>query len=79
MTTLDTSPPLDADATTRIREIVGVFLCCARAINNTMFMALSNIALQQASATEALVEKHKVPWMRLWLWLTRPLYTCALR
>jgi len=52
MTTLDTSPPLDAAASTQIREIVGVFLYYARAINNTMLVALGTIASQQASATE---------------------------
>jgi len=52
MTTLDTSPPLDAAASTRIREIVGVFLYYARAIDNTMLAALGTIASQQASATE---------------------------
>jgi len=52
-TTLDTSPPLDAIASTRIREIVGVFLCYARTIDNTMLVPLGTIALQQASATEA--------------------------
>jgi len=53
MTALDTSPPLDADATTRIHAIVGVFPHCARTINNTMLVALGTVALQQASATEA--------------------------
>mgnify|MGYP000691396941 CR=1 FL=1 len=53
MTTLDTSPPLDSPASTRIREIVGVFLYYARAIDNTMLVALGTIALQQASATES--------------------------
>ena len=52
MTTLDTSPSLDATASTRIREIVGVFLYYARAIDNTMLVALGTIASQQASATE---------------------------
>jgi len=52
MATLDTSPPLDSAASTRIREIVGVFLYYARAINNTMLVALGTIASQQASATE---------------------------
>jgi len=31
---------------------VGVFLCYARAIDNTMLVALGTIASQQASATE---------------------------
>jgi len=53
MTTLDTSPPLDVAITTRIREIVGVFLYYARAIDNTMLVALGTIASQQVSATEA--------------------------
>jgi len=52
MTTLDTSPPLDAEATTRVREIVGVFLYYARAIDNTMLVALGTIASQQSAATE---------------------------
>jgi len=53
MTSLDTSPPLDATASTRIREIVGVFLCYARAIDNIMLVALGTVASQQVSATEA--------------------------
>ena len=53
LTTVDSSPFLDADATTRIREIVGVFLYYARAIDNTMLVALGTIASQQASATQA--------------------------
>jgi len=52
LTTLDTSPPLDAAASTRIQEIVGIFLYYAHAINNTMLVALGTIASQQASATE---------------------------
>jgi len=52
MTTLDSSPPLDAAASTRIQEIVDVFLYYARAIDNTMLVALGTIASQQASATE---------------------------
>jgi len=52
MTTLDTSPPLDAAASTRIQEIVGMFLYYVQAIDNTMLVALNAIALQQASATE---------------------------
>jgi len=52
MTTVDTSPPLDATASTWIQEIVGLFLCYARAIDNTMLVALGTIASQQASATE---------------------------
>jgi len=44
MITLDTSPPLDAATSTWIPEIMGVFLCYARAIDNTMLVALGTIA-----------------------------------
>jgi len=53
MTTLDTSPPLDAAASTGIRKIVGMFLYYAHAFNNTMLVALGTMASQQASATDA--------------------------
>jgi len=51
LTTQDNTPPLDTAAVKRVREIVGVFLYYARAIDNTMLPALSTIASQQAAAT----------------------------
>ena len=53
LTDLDTSPPLTGDAITRLREVVGVFLYYARAIDNTMLVALGSIAAHQAKGTQA--------------------------
>jgi hypothetical protein len=50
----DLSPPLDAQHKTSIQEIIGVFLYCARAVNNTMLPALGSTATthQQATSTQ---------------------------
>ena len=53
MTNPDTSTKLDKAASTTIREVVGVFLYYARAIDNTMLVALGTIASQQSNSTEA--------------------------
>lgn len=56
MTNPDKSPLLDAKAITTIREIVGVFLYYARAIDNTMLVALGSLAAQQSKGTEATMD-----------------------
>ena len=55
-TSPDLSDPLPTKEITTIREIVGVFLYYARAVDNTMLCALSTIAAQQSTATEATAE-----------------------
>lgn len=49
----DTSPPLDAAGTTRIQQIVGVFLYYARAVDPTMLMAMNKFGTVQAKPTQA--------------------------
>ena len=53
MTKPDNTPSLDKKAITTIRELVKVFLYYARAVDNTMLVALGSIAAQQAKGTEA--------------------------
>lgn len=48
----DTSERLDPDGTKRIQEVVGALLFYARAVDNTMFVALGTIASAQAKATK---------------------------
>ena len=48
----DTSERLDLAATKRIQEGVGALLFYARAVDNTMLVALSTIASKQANATK---------------------------
>jgi hypothetical protein len=48
----DTSAPLDKQGIKRIQEIVGVLLYYARAIDNTMLVALNDISSAQANGTE---------------------------
>lgn len=48
----ETSQPLDKDGIKTIREIVGTLLYYARAIDNTMLMALNDIAAAQANGTQ---------------------------
>ena len=48
----DTSPLINAAGKKRIQRIVGNFLYYARAVNPTIFMALSAIAAQQSAPPE---------------------------
>lgn len=52
----DTSPHLDDKGIKRIREIVGVFLYYARAVDNTMLVALGSLAAAQSKGTQATAE-----------------------
>jgi hypothetical protein len=49
---IDDSPWLDEADKKRIKHIVGSFLYCARAVDPTVLMALSEISSQQAAPTE---------------------------
>ena len=49
----DDSLALDKDGITRVQTIIGVLLYCARAVDNKLFVALSELGQQQAAATEA--------------------------
>eukprot|EP00804_Cyclotella_cryptica_P015214 CCRYP_000732-RA/>CCRYP_000732-RA protein AED:0.36 eAED:0.36 QI:0/0/0/1/0/0/2/0/501 len=48
----DQSAPLNKQDTTFIQEVIGVFLYYARAVDCTMFTALSSLATQQAKPTQ---------------------------
>ena len=48
----DDSPKLDKDGHKYIQQVVGSFLFYARAIDSTIFMALSDIAADQSEPTE---------------------------
>jgi hypothetical protein len=48
----DTSPSIDASKTKLVQEVVGTFLYSARAVDPTMWVALSSIATQQNNVTE---------------------------
>ena len=52
----DDSPPLEKAMVTRIMEIIGVFLYYARAVDNTMQVALGSLAAAQTQGTEATME-----------------------
>jgi hypothetical protein len=49
----DNSPPLDSTELTRLQTIVGTFLYYARAVDNTMLVALGTLASQQNNGTAA--------------------------
>ena len=53
---IDLSAPLDKAGIKRLQEIVGTFLFYARAIDNTMLVALNEIGSAQANGTEATAE-----------------------
>jgi Reverse transcriptase (RNA-dependent DNA polymerase) len=55
-TPLDNSPELDKKMTTRLQEIIGVFLYYARVVDNTMHVALGTLAAAQAHGTTATME-----------------------
>ncbi len=48
----DTSPLLDKKGVRRVQQIVGSILYYARAVDMTVLMALSSIAIEQTKATE---------------------------
>ena len=47
-----TSKPLNDAGIRRFQTIVGALICIGRAVNNNLYVALSAIVFQQASATE---------------------------
>ena len=49
----DTSAPLPVTGIKRVQGIVGALLYYARAVDNTLLVALNAIGTQQAAATEA--------------------------
>lgn len=49
----DTSPPLEEEGIKRLRQLIGTLLYYARAIDNTMLVALGSIASAQSNGTEA--------------------------
>ena len=48
----DNTPPLDSQGTKRVQGIVGALLYYARAVNNELLVSISDIASQQAAATQ---------------------------
>ena len=52
----DTSPPLDQSGIQRLQQVVGTLLFYARAIDNTMLVALGTLASAQTKGTEATME-----------------------
>ena len=57
---LDWSPKLDTEGIKRVQSIVGSFLYYARAIDNTILVALNEIAAAQAAPTQQTNEKIKM-------------------
>ncbi len=53
----DTTPKLDAKGIKRVQQIVGSILYYARAVDMTVLMALSSIAVEQTKATERTMDK----------------------
>ena len=53
----DTTPVLPPSDRTRIQEIIGTLLFYARAIDDTMLVALNSLASEQTTATEATMNK----------------------
>ena len=47
----DHSPPLDAKDTTFVQQVCGTFLYYARAVDNTMLVAINELGTQQSEAT----------------------------
>jgi len=54
---VDESPKLDAKGIKRVQKIVGSILYYARAVDMTVLMALSSIAVEQTTATEQTMKK----------------------
>ena len=55
----DTSPQLDKKLTRHVQSVVGSFLNYGRTMDNTMLVALNEIAAHQASPTQFILEKCK--------------------
>ena len=53
---VDDSALLNKALITRLQEIVGTLLHCARAVNNTMLVALSTLGSAQSKGTEKTME-----------------------
>lgn len=49
----DSSPPLDKPGITRLQEVIGTLLYYARAIDNTMLVALGTLAAAQSKGTQS--------------------------
>jgi hypothetical protein len=56
VTQFDNSPELNKKMTTRLQEIIGVFLYYARAVDNTTHVALGTLAAAQAHVTTVTME-----------------------
>ncbi len=52
----DDTPKLDEKGIKRVQQIIGSILYYARAVNMTVLMALSTIAVDQTKATEQTME-----------------------
>ena len=53
----DLAPPVDKKSRTRIQEILGTLLFYARAVDDTMLLAINTLASEQATATKTTVER----------------------
>ncbi len=71
----DDSPLLDNAGMKHIQLVVGSFLYYARAVDSTIFMALSNIATQQATPTEN--PKRQVDQFLYYMWTHRDGKICC--
>jgi hypothetical protein len=56
---IDISPKLSANDIKEIQCVIGSILCYARAINITVLMALSSIAIKQSKGTTNTIQKSK--------------------
>ena len=56
-TPIDDAPALSAEHIMLIREVVGVLLYYARALDNTMMVALNSLAAAASDGTETLLDK----------------------
>ncbi len=54
---VDASPLLDKKGIKRVRQIVGSTLYYARAVDMTVLIALSSIAMEQTKATEMTMKR----------------------
>ena len=52
----DETPPLSKASVTRLQQIIGTLLYCARAVDSTMLVALSTLASAQSCGTEATMD-----------------------
>jgi hypothetical protein len=53
----DSYPRLNANGIKCVQQIVGIILYCARAVDMTVLMALSSIAVEQRKATEKTMDR----------------------